>query len=72
MTLVYKEYALDEAGIVAVSADVQEYLNRQHMERLSINRIRLIAEELLLNIMEHCGRGIKVSVGLGKQFGDRS
>ena len=65
----YKEYALDEATVEAASARVQDYLNAQKMERRSVQRIRLTAEELLLNILSHCGRGVRVSIGLGKQFG---
>jgi hypothetical protein len=44
-------------------------LNAQKMERRSVQRIRLTAEELLLNVLSHCGRGVRISVGLGKQFG---
>ena len=69
MGLVYKEYTLNEAAVDMVSADVQDYLNKLNMENRNILRIRLTVEELLLNVQEHCGKGIKISVGLGKKFG---
>ena len=69
MSLNYKEFALDEARVEEVSLLVQDYLNAQKMERRSVQRIRLTAEELLLNILSHSGRGVRVSIGLGKQFG---
>ena len=69
MRLLYKEYVLTEAAVDTVSADIQDYLNKQHTESRSIQRIRLTVEELLLNLLAHCGSGMKFSVGLGKQFG---
>ena len=69
MALTYKEYTLDKAGATAISAGLQEYLNKHNMEKRNIMRIRLTAEELLLNIMESCGSSIKIYVGIGKQFG---
>ena len=68
--MVYKEYALKEASAVdAISADVQDYLNGLNTESRNVQRIRLTVEELLLNIIGHCGDDVTVSVGIGKQFG---
>ena len=69
MTQIYKEFALDADKVEEASSWVQDYLNAQKMERRNIQRIRLTAEELLLNILSHCGSGVQVSIGLGKQFG---
>ena len=69
MRLTYKEYTLNEAAVDAVSADVQDYLNKLNTESRSVQRIRLTVEELLLNLQAHYGNGMKISVGLGKQFG---
>ncbi len=69
MSLVYKDYTLNEAAVDTVSAAVQDYLNKLNAESHSVQRIRLTVEELLLNIQSHYGNGIKISVGLGKQFG---
>ena len=69
MALTYKEYTLDKAGATAISAGLQEYLNKHNMEKRNIMRIRLTAEELLLNIMENCGSDTRIHVGIGKQFG---
>ena len=68
MRLSYKEYILDGSVVDTVSADVQNYLNKLGAERQNVQRIRLTVEEVLLNILSHCGSGIKISVGLGKQF----
>ena len=69
MKLLYKEYILNEAAVDTVSADVQDYLNKQHTERRNVQRIRLTVEEILLNLLAHFGSGMKFSIGLGKQFG---
>lgn len=69
MSLIYTKYALDEAAVETVSAAVQAYLHELGTERRSVQRIRLTVEELLLNILDGCGRGAEVSVGLGKQAG---
>lgn len=69
MSLVYREYTLNKAAVDAASADVQDYLNRQRMESRSVQRVRLTVEELLLNLLAHCGSGMKFSIGLGRQFG---
>ena len=67
--MLYKEYVLNEATVDAASVDVQDYLNQLHTESRSIQRIRLTVEEILLNLLSHFGSGMKISVGLGKQFG---
>lgn len=69
MGLAYKEYSLNEGVIDTVSADVQDYLNRLGAESRSIQRSRLTVEEILLNILAHCGSGMKIYVCCGKQFG---
>ncbi len=69
MALNYKEYILNEKAVEAISAGLQEHLNKQNMERRNILRIRLTAEELLLNIMESRGSDTRIHVGIGKQFG---
>ncbi|MBQ9010512.1 MAG: cation:dicarboxylase symporter family transporter [Clostridia bacterium] len=69
MKLVYQEYALDEVAIDTISASVQAYLKSLRMESSSIQRIRLTVEELLLNILKHCGRGKKILIGFGTRFG---
>ena len=69
MSLSYREYTLDDGAVDAVSAAVQDHLNRLNTERRSVQRIRLTVEELLLSIRRHYGAGMKISVGLGKQFG---
>ena len=69
MSLIYKEYSLDPAAVDRISADVQAYADRLHMDSRSKQRVRLTAEELLLRIMERADRPIEVSVALGKQFG---
>lgn len=69
MALSFKEYMLNEAAVEAVSEEVQAYLKRLGTERQSIQRIRLTVEEILLNIMADCGGNLRVSVGIGKQFG---
>ena len=69
MRLTYREYILDAVAVDVISNDVQLYLKKLNMEGRTAQRIRLTVEELLLNILERCGSGITVSVGLGKQFG---
>ena len=69
MRMQYKEYSLSEAAVDTVSAAVQDYLCKQNLERHSVQRIRLTVEELLLNLLAHCGKNMKFSIGLGKQFG---
>ncbi len=69
MRLLFKEYTLNEAAVDAISADAQDYLNKLNAERRSVQKIRLTVEEILLNIMEHYGKGMTISVGFGKQFG---
>lgn len=68
MKPVYKDYMLNEAVVDTVSADVQDYLNGLGSDSRSVQRIRLTVEELLLNILGHCG-GLNISVGIGKHFG---
>ena len=68
MRLMYKKHTLNEAAVDAVSADIQEYLNKLHAEKRSVQRIRLTVEEILLNLLEHCGDGMTISVGIGKRF----
>ena len=68
MALIYKDYLLDETNIDTISAEVQDYVNALKMERRNELRIRLMVEELLLNIME-AGGNLQISVGTGKQFG---
>ena len=70
MRLVYKEYTLNEASVDMISAAVQDYLHKLKAENRNIQRIRFTLEELLLNILAHCGSGIKIRVALGKQFGN--
>ena len=48
---------------------MQSYLTGLKLERGIIQRIRLTVEELLLNIMKGCGKGIRLSQGIGKRFG---
>ena len=69
MPLNYTAYTLDEVTIEEVSAYVQDYLGKQGVERRNIQRLRLTVEEMLLNVMHGCGKGIQVSIGIGKQFG---
>ena len=69
MPLNYTAYTLDEVTIEEVSAYVQDYLSKQGVERRNIQRLRLTVEEMLLNVMHGCGKGIQVSIGIGKQFG---
>lgn len=69
MALIYKEYTLNDIAVETISADLQNYLNRRRMERRDVQRVRLTVEELLLNILEHCGKNIQISAGIGKQFG---
>ena len=71
MALKYKDYILDEAAVETISAGLQEYLNKQNTERRNLQRIRLTAEELLLNIMDRFGTGTQISVGIGKHFGQQ-
>ncbi len=52
-----------------ISAALQEHLAALGLERSSVHRLRLTAEELLLNLMSARGTESRVSVGLGKQFG---
>ena len=65
----YKEEILNEDAVDEISADVQTYLNGLGAESRNIQRIRLTAEEVLLNIIEHYGKDKRISVGIGKQFG---
>ena len=69
MGLSIKEYILDEAAVEAISTDLQAYLQKLGADRKDIQRLRLSVEETLLNIMEGCGGGLRISVGIGKQLG---
>lgn len=69
MRLTYKEHSLNRATIDTISSDVQDYLKTINTNSRGVQRIRLTIEELLLNIMERCGEGKTIRVGLGKQFG---
>ena len=69
MSMVFKEYALNERNIEAISAELQAYLRERNMETRNIQRIRLTAEELLLNIMGSPDGCERITVGLGRQFG---
>ncbi len=65
----YKEYILKESSIDMISVIVQDYLHGLNMESRSIQRIRLTVEEMLLNVLTHCGSGMKIGILLGKQYG---
>lgn len=69
MALTYKEYDLNELSIEEISARLLSYLDDLKLEKKDIGRLRLMTEELLLNIMEGCGKGICLSFGIGKRFG---
>lgn len=69
MALTYKEYDLNESSVEEISADLQVYLTNLNQDRRNIQRLRLTVEELLLNIMEGCGKGIRLSVSIGRRFG---
>ncbi|MBR4703706.1 MAG: dicarboxylate/amino acid:cation symporter [Oscillospiraceae bacterium] len=69
MALVYQEYTLDRAAVEEISAALQAHLAALGLERNSVHRLRLTAEELLLNLMSSREEGSRVSVGLGRQFG---
>lgn len=69
MAMTYREYDLNEHSIDAISAELQTQLDGLKLERRDIQRIRLTVEALLLNIMEGCGKGIRLSLGIGKRFG---
>ena len=60
---------LDEKAVEEISNDLQIFLNQLNMECRNILRIRLTVEELLLNIIEGCGKGLAVSVSFGKYWG---
>ena len=67
MSVNYKTYILNEKTIDDLSCLLQEHLSNLHVERSSVLRIRIIVEELLLNIME---AGFEqIEIGMGKQFG---
>ena len=69
MALTYKEYDLNESSVEEISADLQAYLTNLNLDRRNIQRFRLTVEELLLNILKGCGKGIRLSVGFGNRFG---
>ena len=69
MSLTYKEYILDEKNIDTISAELQDYLKQLTLEGRNIQRIRLIVEEILLNILGRQNKPQKLTVCLGKQFG---
>lgn len=52
-----------------ISSDLQDYLNNLNTEKRSVQRFRLTIEEILLNILTHFGNNTKISVGIGKHFG---
>ena len=60
---------LDEKAVEEISNELQIFLNQLNMECRNILRIRLTVEELLLNIIEGCGKGLAVSVSFGKYWG---
>ena len=53
MTIQYREHILNRESIESVSAQLQDYLKELKTERHNVQRIRLIIEEILLNMMEH-------------------
>ena len=67
--MTYKEYTLSGAAVDEISVGVQSYLNEIRMDKRNVQRVRLTVEELLLNIKEGSDKNIKITVGLGKQFG---
>ena len=69
MPLTYKVYALNEAAVDSISADLQAYLNGLNVEKHNIQRIRLTVEEMLLNLLGQPDRCGEISVGLGKLAG---
>ncbi|MBQ1492330.1 MAG: cation:dicarboxylase symporter family transporter, partial [Blautia sp.] len=71
MALTNKKLTLNEEAIELVSKDLQDYLSNLGTERRNIHRIRLTAEEMLLNILKNYPRGTEIQVGIGKQFGQQ-
>ena len=69
MALTYSEYVLDEYNVEKISAELQAYVNDLKLDKQSVQRLRLTVEDLLLNIMEGCGKGIRLSVSIGRRFG---
>lgn len=69
MALIIKEYTLDAAAVEAVSAELQAYLKKRGVDRLNVHRLRLSVEEILLNVMANCGENTRITIGIGKQYG---
>lgn len=69
MALITKEYTLDAAAVEAVSAELQAYLKKRGVDRLNVHRLRLSVEEILLNVMANCGENTRITIGIGKQYG---
>ena len=69
MALTNRKMVLNEEAIELVSKNLQDYLSDLGIERRNIQRIRLTAEEMLLNIFKNRSRGTEIQVGIGKQFG---
>ncbi len=65
----YKDYVLNETAIDLISSDLQDYLNNLNTEKRSVQMFRLTVEETLLNILTHCGHNIKISIFIGRHFG---
>lgn len=69
MAYYFKQYDLTNASIDRISGAVQDYMVHIGAERLTVQRVRLTVEELLLHIREHEGEGTRVHVTVGKRFG---
>lgn len=64
-----KEYILDPAGVDAISEDCRAFMTACGVQRESVLRVRLTAEELLIRVMEHYEAPLSVTLRLGRRLG---
>ncbi len=69
MKAVWKEYTLNAESIEQISSSVQEYMKELGEDTRSIQRNRLLVEELLLRIRDAYETEITLSVMIGRHLG---
>lgn len=64
-----KVYVMDNMAIDGISEEIEKFLSEMKMEGKNLLRIRLLAEDILLEWQERFGTEAKCQVKMGKRFG---
>lgn len=69
MSLKWDSYKLSRENIDRISEQIRENYNRDGIDRRTVYRTCLTAEEVLLKILGHYEEDVTVDIGIGKHFG---